>query len=67
MDNIDNIDNIENNSTWRKATHSGNSGNCVETGVADAGHILVRDTQDRNGMTLAVPADAWQAFTSNLK
>ena len=61
------MDNIDNYSTWRKATYSGNSGNCVETGVANVGHVLVRDTQDRNGVTLAVSADAWQAFTSNLK
>jgi hypothetical protein len=58
MDNID-------NSTWRTASYSGNSGNCVE--VADATRVvLVRDTKDRGGM-LAFPADAWQAFTDGLK
>jgi hypothetical protein len=60
MDNID-------NSTWRKASYSGNSGNCVETGVADAGRVLVRDTKDREGGTLAFTAGAWQTFTSKLK
>lgn len=60
MDNID-------NSTWRKASYSGNSGNCVETGVADAGRVLVRDTTDREGGTLAFTADAWQRFTGKLK
>jgi Domain of unknown function (DUF397) len=59
MDNID-------NRTWRKASYSGNSGNCVE--VADTARVvLVRDTTNRNGVTLAVPAEAWQAFTSKLK
>lgn len=59
MDNID-------NSTWRKASYSGNSGNCVE--VADATRVvLVRDTKDHEGGTLSIPADAWQAFTSKLK
>ena len=53
-------------STWRKASYSGNSGNCVE--VADTAHVvLVRDTANRVGVTLAVSADAWQAFTSRLK
>jgi Domain of unknown function (DUF397) len=60
MDNID-------NSTWRKASYSGNSGNCVETGVADAGRVLVRDTTDCEGGTLAFTADAWQRFTDGLK
>ena len=52
---------------WRKTSYSGNGGgNCVEVGSA-APTILVRDTTNRNGVTLAVPAGAWQAFTSKLK
>jgi hypothetical protein len=48
---------------WRKSSYS--SGNCVET--ADAGGvILVRDTTDRDGATLAFSASAWQEFTSRL-
>ena len=54
------------NTTWRKASYSGNSGNCVEVGDA-ARVVLVRDTTDRDGGTLSVPADAWQAFTNRLK
>jgi hypothetical protein len=47
--------------TWRKSTRSGNSGNCVE--VADAARVvLVRDTKDREGGTLAFTAEAWQRF-----
>ena len=59
MDNID-------NSTWRKASYSGNSGNCVEVAYAPR-VVLVRDTTNRDGVTLAVPADVWQAFTTKLK
>ena len=51
---------------WRTATYTGGNGNCVE--VADTtGVVLVRDTKDREGGTLAVPAEAWQAFTDGLK
>jgi hypothetical protein len=51
---------------WRKASYSGNSGNCVE--VADAAPVvLVRDTTNRKSVTLAVSADAWQVFTDKLK
>jgi hypothetical protein len=54
--------------TWRKATYStGNGGDCVEAGVADAGLVLVRDTTNRAGATLTVPAAAWQRFTDALK
>jgi Domain of unknown function (DUF397) len=51
---------------WRKSSYSdGNGGNCVET--ACDGVILVRDTADRDGGTLAFTADAWQRFTAALK
>jgi hypothetical protein len=47
---------------WRKSSHSdGNGGSCVE--VADAaGLILIRDTTNRGGLTLSVPACAWATF-----
>jgi len=51
---------------WRKASYSSNGGaNCVE--VATAGTVLVRDTTNRDGGTLAFTADAWQKFASGLK
>jgi hypothetical protein len=52
--------------TWRKASYSATNGNCVE--VADAtGGVLVRDTADRTGARLTVPADVWQEFTCAVK
>ncbi len=54
--------------TWRKATHSGNSGaDCVEAGVAARGRVLVRDTTERDGAVLDLPADAWDRFTASLR
>ena len=48
-------------SDWRKSSHSGdNGGECVE--VATAGAVLVRDTSDRNGTTLAFAASPWRDF-----
>jgi hypothetical protein len=51
---------------WRKSTHSdGTGGSCVE--VADVARVvLVRDTTDRDGLTLSVPARAWTAFLATL-
>ncbi|HEX7162203.1 MAG TPA: DUF397 domain-containing protein [Trebonia sp.] len=54
--------------TWRKASYSGNNGGaCVEAGVADHGRVLVRDTANRDGAVLDIPADAWAYFTGSLK
>ena len=50
---------------WRKASYSAEGGNCVE--VASDGNILVRDTQDRGGVTLSIPAVAWLTFAAQLK
>ena len=52
---------------WRKSSYSGaNGGSCVET-ASGAGMILVRDTTDRDGFTLNVPADEWARFTDSLR
>lgn len=50
---------------WRKSSYSAENGNCAEA-AATAGHVLVRDTNDRHGVTLAIPARAWRAFTRQL-
>jgi hypothetical protein len=50
--------------TWRKSSYSG-EGNCV--GLSDqAGRVLVRDTQDRRGPVLTVPARAWREFVGQV-
>ena len=57
---------IASNSPWRKSSFSsGNGGACVE--VATAGAVLVRDTTDRGGFTLSLPAGAWTAFVRTLR
>jgi Domain of unknown function (DUF397) len=51
---------------WRTSSYSdANGGNCVE--IADTARaVLVRDTQDRDGVTLTFSAEAWTAFTQDL-
>jgi hypothetical protein len=51
---------------YRKSSYSGNGGgNCVEVGSADG--VMVRDTTDREGGTLAFSADAWERFLAKLQ
>ena len=51
---------------WRKSTYSdGNGGSCVEVTSADG--LAVRDTTDRDGVTLAFSPEAWTAFVTRLR
>jgi hypothetical protein len=53
--------------TWRKSSYSGNNGgDCVEVAGA-TGVVLVRDTVNRAGALLSIPASAWQDFTDSLR
>ena len=52
---------------WRKSTHSGgNGGDCVEVRTAAAG-VMVRDTTDRAGAVLALPAGAWRSLLAEVR
>ena len=54
-------------SDWRKSSRSPNGGEqCVEVGTASAA-VAVRDTVDRGGVTISVPASAWAAFLGTLR
>jgi hypothetical protein len=51
---------------WRKSTYSaGNGGECVE--VASYGLVMVRDTTNREGGTLAFSAGAWERFLGTIR
>ena len=52
---------------WRKSSYSSNGGaDCVEAGHAP-GAVVVRDTKDRDGGTLAFGARAWDEFVASLR
>lgn len=57
------------NQLWRKSSYSGNNGgsaDCVEA-RQETDQVLVRDTADRAGFTMPVPANVWRSFTGRLK
>ncbi|MEC3978546.1 DUF397 domain-containing protein [Amycolatopsis sp. H20-H5] len=50
--------------TWCKSSYSGTQVNCVEVAVAQV--VRIRDTKDRTGGALALPANAWAAFVRGI-
>ncbi|WP_371515342.1 DUF397 domain-containing protein [Kitasatospora sp. NBC_01300] len=52
---------------WRKSSHSGGGGACIE--VADGfTHVQpVRDSKDPHGPVLLFPTPAWQAFVTAVR
>ncbi len=57
---------VEVGTAWRKPTHSNGIGACVEVAPAPRA-ILIRDTTNRSGPTLTIPAPAWQALLAGLR
>ncbi|WP_328417447.1 DUF397 domain-containing protein [Micromonospora sp. NBC_00389] len=52
---------------WRKSTKSGgNGGDCVEVADNLPGVVLVRDTKNRDGGTLAFSPTAWRTFVTQV-
>jgi len=55
------------NPGWRKSSHSnGGSGGCVEVGTTTTA-VLVRDTTNRAGATLAITTVAWRTLLSLIR
>ena len=50
---------------WRTSSYSGNGGACVEVAAAPDG-VLVRDSKDLAGPTLAVTTAQWRAFLATV-
>jgi|HubBroStandDraft_1064217.scaffolds.fasta_scaffold639805_2 Domain of unknown function (DUF397) len=59
---------MENELTWRKASKSGNGGECVEVGTTAAGQVAgIRDSKSPERGMLTVTAATWQAFLADIK
>ncbi|MER8100100.1 MULTISPECIES: DUF397 domain-containing protein [unclassified Kitasatospora] len=54
----------EHGTRWRKSSHSGGNGACVEIATPATGAVAVRDSKDPQGPQLRFSAEAWTAFAS---
>ena len=52
---------------WRKSSHSGQSGNCVEVARNLPGLVAVRDSKEPDGAKLVVSRKTWRAFLLALR
>ncbi|HEY2765235.1 MAG TPA: DUF397 domain-containing protein [Pseudonocardiaceae bacterium] len=50
---------------WHTSSYSSNGGDCVEVTPTPTG-VQVRDSKDRDGPVLSVPASTWHAFLTTL-
>ena len=53
--------------SWRKSSHSGANGDCVEVARPAPGRIAVRDSKNPGGHELAFTPGQWTAFTTALR
>jgi hypothetical protein len=51
---------------WRKSSHSGASGDCVEVAAVNSIRAI-RDSKDPQGAFLGFNVSAWKTFVSEIK
>ena len=52
---------------FRKSSHSGSQGECVEVADNLPGVVAVRDSKDAQGPALLFSPDEWKAFITEMK
>lgn len=55
------------NAAWRKATRSGDSGDCIEVAPLAGGQVGIRDSEHPEQAPYVVSASVWGAFIDGAK
>ncbi|MFJ8041403.1 DUF397 domain-containing protein [Kitasatospora sp. NPDC096147] len=55
------------NAAWRKSSHSGQGGACIEVADHIPGLVPVRDSKDPDGPALLFPSTSFAAFVRAVK
>ncbi|RJL22806.1 DUF397 domain-containing protein [Bailinhaonella thermotolerans] len=51
---------------WRKSSHSGQVGDCVEVATAND-RVLIRDSKAPDGGVIAISPETWRSFFRSVK
>lgn len=52
---------------WRKSSHSGSGGQCVEVALNIPGTTAIRDSKDPHGPAFVLGQNAWSSFLAAVK
>ena len=52
---------------WRKSSHSGTSGTCLEVADLTNGHHALRDSKNPTGPALIITPTQWSSFTTAVR
>jgi Domain of unknown function (DUF397) len=52
---------------WRKSSHSGTSGTCLEVAELHDGHHALRDSTNPTGPALIITPPQWSTFTTAIR
>lgn len=55
------------NEPWRKSSHSGDSGNCIEIKNGLLRVVLIRDSKNHTANSLSVDSRNWRYFLDRIK
>ncbi len=58
---------VSSRAAWRRSSHSGANGDCVEVAPQEHALVAVRDSKDPGGPRLAFTAGQWRTFAAALK
>jgi hypothetical protein len=57
---------LRNPEIWRRSSHCGAAGNCVEVAYRDPETVWIRDSKDVHGLVLRFTINEWRDFLAGV-